>query len=96
MKTPPQPPPRWDLSPSVMLQVIDRLVSVSSGVWDRVAAIDPAQVTFENAILPIIHDEQSGDAESAAIRFLDSVSPSREIREAATEGSLRLAHSKIN
>lgn len=95
MKQPPEDPPRWDLSPSTFNETAERLIKTSTAVWDHVASIKPEEADFENAVLPIIHDEQARETESKIFDFLHTVSPSKEVRDAAREASKAISRAVL-
>ena len=95
MKQPPEKPPRWDLSPSTFKETVERLTKASTAVWDHVASIKPEHAGFESAILPIIHNEQARETESKIFDFVHTVSPLKEVRDAAREASKAISRAVL-
>jgi metallopeptidase MepB len=57
---------------------------MSPRVYDAaVNEVDPKDATFENAILPIIYDENARSKESQILRFYASTSPFERLRDAS-------------
>jgi hypothetical protein len=57
---------------------------MSRRVYDAVVnEVDPKDATFENAILPIIHDKNVPSKESQILRFYASTSTSKGLGDAS-------------
>jgi metallopeptidase MepB len=83
-RTPPQPPGVFDATPSSILKDANELNNRTSIVWDAiVASVKPENATFENTILPIIHDENEKNTKDRILKFYASTSPSNELRDAS-------------
>ncbi|KAK5994773.1 Saccharolysin-like protein [Cladobotryum mycophilum] len=92
---PPQPPPGFNWEPSFIIAEAKRLIVATTQVWDRIAQIPLEHATFENAFLPILHDENSRMATARIISFFDSASPSKELRDASHQATEILSQDKL-
>jgi metallopeptidase MepB len=78
------PPPSFDVTSTTILATARELIASSERLHDLVVqTVEPATATFDNTVLPIIHEENRLLCERQLIEFLASVSPSDEIRESA-------------
>lgn len=84
---PPQPPPFISHTPASLTATADRLITTLSNVWDAVALVPVTDTTFENAVQPLIDEENQRIAESRVLYFLSSASPSKDVRVAAKDAS---------
>jgi metallopeptidase MepB len=81
---PPVPPPLFDATSTTILSTARELIDASERLHDMIVQnVDPAVATFENTVLPIIHEENRLLCERQLVEFLASVSPSEDIRQAA-------------
>lgn len=92
---PPQPPPFIDHTPESLIKTADRVVTTLSRVWDQVALIPVSEATFENAIQPLINEENQRLTESRTIYFLSSASTSKEVRVAAKDAFISVSQAII-
>lgn len=80
----PQPPPCFDATSTTILSTTYELIEASERLHDEIVrTVDPTAATFDNTILPIIHEENKLLCERQLIEFLASASPSEEIRQVA-------------
>jgi len=83
-KTLPQLPVKFDATPSSLVQNARNVISRTNNLWnDIISSIPVDGATFENTILPIIHDENARLAESRLLNFYASTSPSKDLRGAS-------------
>lgn len=81
---PPIPSPCFDATSTTILSTARELIAASERLHDVIVrTIDPTAATFDNTVLPIIHEENKLLCERQLIEFLADVSPSEEIRQAA-------------
>ena len=81
---PPFPAPYFDATATTILSTSRELIEASESLRGKIVrTVNPAVATFDNTILPIIHEENKLLRERQLIEFLASVSPSEEIRQAA-------------
>lgn len=82
--SPPNLPPCFPATSTNILSTARELIAVSERLQDRIVRkVEPSAATFENTILPIIHEENKLLHERQLIEFVASVSPLEEIRQAA-------------
>ncbi|KAG6006985.1 hypothetical protein E4U21_006505 [Claviceps maximensis] len=82
------PPLKFNLTPSQITALANNLVQkANAGVNDITSSIHPHEATFENTILPLIHGENEISYEIEVVMLLEHVSPSAEVRSAASEAS---------
>lgn len=93
---PPQPPPSFNLAPSSFFEEAEKLVKASAQVWDKVAQIRLSDATFENAILPIIHDENHRLGRASVLAFFESVAPDKELRNASHDANIIMAQDNVD
>lgn len=74
----------FDVDGPHLLELTHEVISNTNAAWEKAAQISPSAATFENAIRPLIHDENHRRAQYSYIWFFKSVSPSQELREAAS------------
>ncbi|KAL7935484.1 hypothetical protein V8C35DRAFT_299585 [Trichoderma chlorosporum] len=91
----PQPPPDFTLDPASIVQRAELLIVASAKAWDAVAQIPPDEATFDNAILPLIRDENDRMSISPQLGFLHNASPSKDVREASNEARKTLNRDSI-
>lgn len=92
---PPQPPPFIDHTRESLIATADRLIASLVKVWDHLALIPESEATFENAIQPLINEENQRLTESRILYFLSSASTSKEVRVAAKDASTRVTQATI-
>lgn len=92
---PPQHPPFIDHTPESLRTTADRLVTTLGEVWDQVVQIPVSEVTFENAVQPLIDEENQRLIESRTLYFLSSASTSKEVRVAAKDASTNVSQAII-
>lgn len=66
-----------------------------SDVWDNVSLVPVTEATFENAVQPLIDEENQRLAESRVLYFLSSASPSKDVRVAAKDASTIVTQATI-
>lgn len=93
--TPPQPPPFLCYTPDTIKATAERLINALKDVWDRVALVPGIDATFENAIRPLIDEENIRQTEARVIYFLSSASPSKDVRVAAKDASTLVSQATI-
>jgi metallopeptidase MepB len=75
---------RLDTTPTAILSTARKLIDASERLHDKIVrTVDQKTATFDNTILPIIHEENRLLRERQLVASLASVSPSEEIRQAA-------------
>ncbi|KAK7698592.1 hypothetical protein SLS64_012331 [Diaporthe eres] len=92
---PPQPPPFIDHTPGSLIATADRLTATLSEAWNHVSLIPVTEATFENAIQPLINEENQRLTESRILYFLSSASTSKEVRVAAKDASTNVTQATI-
>lgn len=92
---PPQPPPFIDHTPESLIATADRLTATLSKAWDHVSLIPVTEATFENAVQPLIDEENQRLTESRVVYFLSSASTSKEVRVSAKDASTRVTQATI-
>lgn len=92
---PPQSPPFIDHTPESLVATADRLINTLAKVWDHVALIPGSEATFENAIQPLIDEENQRLTESRTLYFLSSASTSKDVRIAAKDASTAVTQATI-
>jgi metallopeptidase MepB len=81
----PIPPPHFDATSTTILSTTRELIDASERLHETIArTVDPAAATFDNTVLPIIHEENKLLYERQLVEFLASVSPSEDIRQVAS------------
>lgn len=95
MSEPPQRPPFIDHTPESLIETAGRLISTLGKVWDRIALIPVSDATFENAVQPLIDEENQRLTDSRVVYFLSSASTSKEVRVAAKDASTRVSQAAI-
>lgn len=95
MPEPPQPLPFIDHTPESLIETAGRLISTLGKVWDQVALISESGATFENAVQPLIDEENQRLTDSRVVYFLSSASTSTEVRVAAKDASTRVSQAAI-
>ena len=85
-KAPPQAPPTFIATPDSVLKETHRIIDWARARQDElVAAIQPSEATFDNAVLPGTRDEDQLGLEVNILGFYQAVSSSAELRDASTE-----------
>ncbi|KAG8424483.1 hypothetical protein J3458_001270 [Metarhizium acridum] len=80
------PPPKSDLTPEEMFAKAASMTELAeAGIYEITSSIEPEEATFENVIIPTGHVENQLSYEIEPLSILQSVSPSAEIREAASK-----------
>lgn len=92
---PPQPLPFIDHTPGSLIATGDRLITTLDKVWDSVALIPESDATFDNAVQPLIDEENQRLTESRILYFLSSASTSKEVRVAGKDASTRVSQANI-
>lgn len=92
---PPQPPPFIRHTPASLTATADRLLTTLGNVWDAVALVPVTEATFENAVQPLIDEENQRLTESRVLYFLSSASPSKDVRVAAKDASTIVTQATI-
>lgn len=83
---PPQAPPSFTATPESLVADAKRLCDRSKGIADGVVAgVKPEDASFENALLPMIYDEDEASLESRIVGFYSAVSTDKALRDASTE-----------
>lgn len=95
MSEPPQPPPFINHTPESLIETVGGLISTLGKVWDQVALIPVSDATFENAVQPLIDEENQRLTKSRVVYFLSSASASKEVRVAAKDASTRVSQAAI-
>ncbi|KID86489.1 Peptidase M3A/M3B [Metarhizium guizhouense ARSEF 977] len=80
------PPPKFDLTPEEMFAKAAYILELAKdGIYEITSSVEPEEATFENVIIPIGHVENQLSYEIEPLSILESVSPSAEIRKAASK-----------
>lgn len=85
----------FDITPSQLLSLVNATLTSTTAAWDAVGRISPSGATFESAILPILHEENTRLTTLRYIAFFESVSPSKELRDASHEGEQLISQHSI-
>lgn len=81
----PIPPPHFDATSTTILSTTRELIDASERLHETITrTVDPAAATFDNTVLPIIHEENKLLCERQLVELLASVSPSEDIRQVAS------------
>lgn len=92
---PPQPPPLISHTPDSLAATADRLIATLVRAWDQVALVPESDATFENAIQPLVNEENQRLTESRVVYFLSSASTSKDVRAAAKTASTAITQATI-
>eukprot|EP00949_MAST-11_sp_MAST-11-sp1_P005036 g5036.t1 len=83
---------RWDLKPSDVLPLADALMERSKGAYDAVvAASSSGKLSWDSICAPLTRDDAEFSTVENILTFPSHVSPSREMRDAATEAEKKLS-----
>ncbi|KAL1965905.1 hypothetical protein VTN77DRAFT_5038 [Rasamsonia byssochlamydoides] len=85
VRKPLQSPPRLDISPEYVLSETRQLINGSRKLQDEISVLQPEEATFENVLLPLIHNENKNSDSFQIFCFLRLVSPQEELRDASNE-----------
>lgn len=93
---PPQAPFDFTtLSPSVIIKTVSDAIAKSKALEDQVAALKADDCTFDSVVLPLALDEGDIDVQTDSATFMQSVSPDKLSRDAATESQKQLSDYSI-
>ncbi|OAA32185.1 metallopeptidase MepB [Moelleriella libera RCEF 2490] len=85
-QTPPQAPPLFTHSPESVLEVVKKNNASVKSILDKlVAEVDAANATFDNTLLPSLLNDNALEVANHITMFYQSVSTSKELREASTK-----------
>lgn len=85
----------FDITASQLLSLVNTTLASTAATWDKISRISPSDATFQSAILPIVHDENARLTTLRYIAFFESVSPSKELRDASHEGEQLISQTAI-
>ena len=89
---PPVPPPCFDATATTILSTTHELIEANERLYSMIVqTVDPAAATFDNTILPVIHEENRLLCERQLTEFLASVSPFEGVRQAARTAKRQFA-----
>ncbi|ODQ67795.1 zincin [Nadsonia fulvescens var. elongata DSM 6958] len=83
--TAPQPAPRWDIAVDTLLVTVEDSIAQSKALEDRIAAIAPADRTFDSVIKPLADDDNISSGVINSLSFYQHVSTDAPLREASTK-----------
>ncbi|MCJ1359379.1 MAG: hypothetical protein MMC33_009381 [Icmadophila ericetorum] len=96
-RIPPQRPPAFEQTPSWFSETAEKLIGSSGKVWNTIVAdVKPENATFDNVILPVIHNENTRLSDERILRFAESTSPEKEVRGASRNASRLLSHDGLS
>lgn len=85
-KSPPQPPPSFDLTPSTLLSEARSIIARTRELEDHLArTLSPSTATFANLVGPLTSDDSTSSARTRILTLPASVSPDKDLRDAARE-----------
>ncbi|KAI9799401.1 MAG: hypothetical protein M1833_004101 [Piccolia ochrophora] len=85
-RRPPQAPPRFDTTPSRILEETKKIIESSRRLQDDLASkITPESASFDDVLLPLAHDENDMAIESHILCFFQAVSADKSLRDASTQ-----------
>lgn len=83
-KTPPQPPPSFNVTPSEILNQTSNLISSTTALEDSlVSSLTPQTATFTSFLTPILKDDHVVSKQTLIIRLFSSVSEDKDLRDAS-------------
>lgn len=92
----PQLPPVFDATADTIVSDAEAVIKRTNDVWNKICAnLSTSDATFDNAILPIIRDENVKLVRTRLIAFYPSVATSKALREATREATKLLNASDI-
>lgn len=84
LKSPPQSPPDFAIAPAQLLSETQALIASSDALQDALAQrLTPADATFANVLLPLLHDDHRAARRLCIFRIFSSVAEAPELRDAA-------------
>ncbi|KAJ8501920.1 hypothetical protein ONZ51_g322 [Trametes cubensis] len=83
--TPPQAAPKWTHTPEEVIRLTKEALAKYSIIEDSVAALTPAECTFESVFLALALAKAKRFCVTEPLSFYQNVSPSAELRDASTE-----------
>jgi metallopeptidase MepB len=85
-RNPPQLPPTFTATPAALVERTKQLIQASRELQDKVVAqVTHDKATFDNVLLPLVHDENKLGDETNVICFYQAVSTDQAVRDASTE-----------
>ncbi|KAK5467321.1 metalloendopeptidase [Exophiala xenobiotica] len=85
-RKPPQAPPSFTATPASLMKDTKEMLAQSKRVTDDVVAqIAERDATFQNIMLPMVHDENLQTLKAHILGFYQSVSTEQALRDASTE-----------
>ncbi|KAI0670782.1 Metalloprotease [Trametes maxima] len=92
---PPQPSPKWTHTAEELLELVECAVVASRRVEDRIAALKHNECDFESVFLALAHAEARRTTIIEPLTFLQNVSPSQALRDAASKAQGIIDNFKI-
>lgn len=91
----PQPPLSWSHTPEVILSITKETIEKTRKLYDRVATVSPSERSYETVILPLAHSEAEVASVTGPLKFYGTVSPVKELSDAANNAESLLRDFKI-
>lgn len=82
--TPPQPPSTFGIEPDRILSETQSIIDATTALEDQLASqLTPSTASFDNLLLPILHNDHAAARRLLIFRIFSSVSPDSALREAS-------------
>jgi metallopeptidase MepB len=92
-----QLPPTFDSTSLSVKQEAQAMMQATRLIWDTVVlSVKVEEASFQSVILPIAIDENRRMERQRILQFFASISPSKELRDAATETSNMLSDGEVD
>jgi len=86
---------QWNLTSQEILERSKEIIIKSRKVYEEIGSLSPENVTLENCLLKIAHDETEYGIENNILNFPQHVSPDKEVRTASTEADKLLSEFEV-
>ncbi|KAE9368858.1 thimet oligopeptidase [Stipitochalara longipes BDJ] len=83
IRIPPQLPLAFTHTPSNLISLTNTTIASSSSLLNQILSTNPSTATFQNAIFPLIHNENNNTNTAVLASFYKYISPSASLREAS-------------
>lgn len=91
-RTPPQYPPSFDVAPQEILDETQLIITSTTQLEDQLAQqLTPSTATFENLLLPILHEDHRSARRLLIFRIFSSVAESAQLRDASRKAEQMIA-----
>lgn len=91
-RTPPQSPPSFNVTPQEILDETQLIITSTTQLEDQLAQqLTPSTATFENLLLPILHEDHRSARRLLIFRIFSSVAESAPLRDASRKAEQMIA-----